>query len=201
MIESILETLSVFVLNTIDAWGYWGVFFLMAMESANLPVPSEIVMPFSGFLVSTGSFSFWPVVLVGTFGQLGGSLASYWIATHFERWTRKWVSHNRYFKKSQEWFDKYGVATAFWSRLMPIVRTFISFPAGLFRVNIWKFSIYTFVGAFIWTVPLTYAGFYLGENWQAIEPYFRKFDILIAGLLVAGVVWAVKLHYQKNKNE
>ena len=199
MIEEILEVISVFVLNTIENWGYWGVFFLMAMESANIPIPSEVVMPFSGFLVSTGVFSFWPVVLVGTLGQLSGSLTSYYIATHFERWTRNWVSHSPYFKKSQAWFDKYGVATAFWSRLMPIVRTFISFPAGLFRVNVWKFSIYTFIGSFIFTTIITYPGVYLGEHWHDLEPIFRRFSTLIAVFIVSALVFGLWSHFKKKK--
>ncbi|PIR97804.1 MAG: alkaline phosphatase [Candidatus Colwellbacteria bacterium CG10_big_fil_rev_8_21_14_0_10_42_22] len=197
MIEHILETLSVFILNVIESSGYWGVFFLMAMESANMPIPSEVVMPFSGFLVSTGVFDFWPVILIATLGQLSGSLFSYYIATHFEKWTRKWTSHNPYYQKSKSWFDQYGVATAFWSRLMPVIRTFISFPAGLFRVNIWKFSIYTFLGAFIWTTILTYPGVYLGENWQTLEPIFRKFDVLIAILIIVGGIYAFKMHFKK----
>ncbi|MBU2101651.1 DedA family protein [Patescibacteria group bacterium] len=199
MIEHILEVISTFVLAIIESSGYWGVFILMAGESANMPIPSEVVMPFSGFLVSTGVFSFWPVVFVATLGQLSGSLVSYYIATHFERWTRKWVSHSPYFVKSKEWFGKYGASTVFWSRLLPIVRTFISFPAGLFRVNIWKFSIYTFVGTLIWTIPLTYLGVYFGENWQVFEPIFRKFDILIGIVLVTGIFYAIKLHFKKTK--
>jgi len=197
MLEHILEILSKFILTTIEAWGELGVFVLMAMESANMPIPSEIVLPFSGFLVSTGVFSFWPIVLIATLGQLAGSLTSYYVATNFERWTRKWVSHNPYFQKSQEWFNKYGEATIFWSRLVPIIRTFISFPAGIFKVNIWKFSIYTFIGTFIFTVPLTYLGVYLGENWHAFEPYFRKFDFVIVGAIALGFIWWFWYHFKK----
>ncbi len=197
MIEQILEGLSTFVLNTIETTGYWGVFFLMALESANIPIPSEVIMPFSGFLVSRGVFYFWPVVLVGALGNLSGSMVSYYIAVYFEKWTRSWVTHNSYFSVSKRWFDRYGVTAAFWSRLMPVVRTFISFPAGLFRVSAWKFFTYTFLGSFIWSAVLTYPGVYLGENWQIIEPILRRFDILILVFLGIGFIFMLRNHFKK----
>lgn len=196
MIETILEILSVFVLTTIENWGYWGVFGLMALESANIPIPSEIIMPFSGFLVSTGVFSFWPVVFVGAIGNLTGSLASYYLADKFERW----IVENKHFDTAERWFSKYGVAVSFWSRLLPIVRTFISFPAGFFKVPVMKFSVLTFVGSFIWSAILTYPGVYLGENWHALEPIFRQFDILIAAVLLVGGIWGLKAHFSKKKH-
>jgi len=195
MIEYILETLSLFVLGVIEMWGYWGVFFLMALESANIPIPSEIIMPFSGFLVSTGVFDFWTVVFIGALGNLSGSLTSYYLADRL----KGWVMHNVYYEKIKGWVAKYGVVSAFWGRLLPIVRTFISFPAGLFKVPIIPFSIFTFVGSFIWSAILTYPGVYLGENWEAIEPIFRKFDLVIAALLVVGAVWGLKMHFGKKK--
>ena len=195
MIADILEVISLFVLNAIETWGYWGVFFLMALESANIPIPSEIIMPFSGFLVSTGVFDFWTVVFLGALGNLMGSLASYYVAGHF----KGWVENNRHFDEAKRWIAKYGVATAFWSRMMPIVRTFISFPAGLFKVPIWKFSFFTFIGSFIWSAILTYPGVYWGENWTIIEPIFRKFDLVIAVLLVLGITWGLKNHFGKKK--
>lgn len=195
MITDILEVISLFVLGVIETWGYWGVFFLMALESANIPIPSEIIMPFSGFLVSTGVFNFWIVVTLGALGNLAGSLASYYAAGYF----KGWVENNRHFDQAKAWIAKYGVAAAFWSRMMPIVRTFISFPAGLFKVPIWKFSIFTFIGSFIWSFLLILPGIYFGENWVVIEPIFRKFDLVIAILLVVGVVWGIKSHFGKKK--
>ena len=195
MIADILEVVSLFVLGVIETWGYWGVFFLMALESANIPIPSEIIMPFSGFLVSTGVFDFWTVVFLGALGNLTGSLASYYVAGYY----KGWVENNRHFDQAKGWIAKYGVAAAFWSRMMPIVRTFISFPAGLFKVPIWKFSFFTFIGSFIWSALLTYPGVYWGENWTIIEPVFRKFDLVIAVLLVLGIVWGLKNHFGKKK--
>jgi membrane protein DedA with SNARE-associated domain len=199
MIEGVLAGTSSFVLNTIEATGYWGVFVLMALESANIPIPSEIIMPFSGFLVSTGVFYFWCVVLVGALGNLAGSMVSYYIAIRFETWTRNRITHNPYFDRSQRWFDRYGIATAFWSRLMPVVRTFISFPAGLFKVSARRFFLYTFLGSFIWSAILTYPGVYLGERWQVIEPIFRRFNIVILALLVIGFIFILRNHCKKSR--
>ncbi|MDP3953478.1 MAG: DedA family protein [bacterium] len=195
MSEYILETLSLFVLGAIELWGYWGVFSLMALESANIPIPSEIIMPFSGFLVSAGVFDFWPVVLVGALGNLAGSLGSYYLAERL----KGWVIGNRHYASIQSWVSKYGVASTFWGRLLPIVRTFISFPAGLFKVPVIPFSIFTFAGSFIWSALLAYVGLYLGDNWEVIEPIFRKFDLVIAVLLVGGIVWGLKMHFGKKK--
>ena len=195
ILSEIIEIVSTFTLNTINAWGSVGVFVLMALESANIPIPSEIIMPFSGFLASRGDFSFWGIILVGTLGQLAGSLVSYYVAAKLDTKIRK----NRDFKTAERWFEKYGVWSVFLGRLLPIVRTFISFPAGMFKVNIWKFSILTFVGAYIWTWLLTYIGFQLGENWEVIGPYFRQFDYVIAGAGFIIFVWWLFHHFGKNK--
>jgi len=195
MIADALEIISLFVLNAIETWGYWGVFFLMALESANIPIPSEIIMPFSGYLVSTGVFDFWTVVSLGALGNLVGSLVSYSVAGYF----KSWVENNHHFDQAKAWIAKYGVAAAFWSRMMPIVRTFVSFPAGLFKVPIWRFAIFTFMGSFIWSAILTYPGVYWGENWEIIEPIFRKFDLVVAVLLAIGIIWGLKNHFGKKK--
>jgi len=194
MLEYILETLTVFTLDTIESLGYAGVFLLMALESANIPIPSEIIMPFSGFLVSTGSFNFWLVVFFGALGNLAGSLVSYFAASKLDRRIRK----NRDFALAERWFKKYGDISMFFSRMLPIVRTFISFPAGMFKVNIWKFSAYTFAGSFLWSWLLTYIGFVLGENWQTLEPYFRQFDYVIVGIGVASFIWWI-WHHKRRK--
>jgi len=196
MISSILEIISTFTLNIIDMFGYFGVFILMALESANIPIPSEVIMPFSGFLVSQGSFNFWLVVFIGASGNLAGSLVSYFAASKMDSRLRK----NREFQFAERWFEKYGEISMFFSRILPIVRTFISFPAGIFKVNILKFSIYTFAGSFIWSAFLTYVGFYLGENWHALGPYFRKFDYLIVIIGVIGIIMWI-WHHKKSKKQ
>jgi len=184
MLSYILETVSVFVLDTVESLGYVGIFTLSALESANVPIPSEVIIPFPGFLASRGVFNFWLVVLMGATGNLTGSLVSYFAATKLDNRIRK----KREFIAAQRWFDRFGIWSVFIGRLLPIVRTFISFPAGMFKVSIWKFSVLTFVGSFIWSWFLAYIGFTLGENWDIIGPYFRKFDFVVAGVIVVGII-------------
>lgn len=194
-INRIIEIVTVFVLNTIDSLGYVGVFTLMALESANIPIPSEIIMPFSGFLAAMGKFGFWLVVVVGALGNLAGSLVSYWAAIKLNDRIRR----NKDFLRAERWFERFGEASVFLGRILPVVRTFISFPAGMFRVNLWRFSLYTFVGSFIWSAFLTYIGFYLGENWDILGPYFRQFDYVIVGALGIGFIWWL-WHHLRNRN-
>ena len=194
MLSSILAKLSGFVLGTINNVGYLGVFGLMVLESANIPIPSEIIMPFSGFLASRGAFSFWLVVFFGALGNLVGSLISYSIARPLEPHLRK----SRHFLAAQSWFKRFGELSVFIGRLIPVVRTFISFPAGLFRVNLTRFSAYTFIGSFLWSTFLAYIGFVLGENWIRIEPYFRKFDYFIGAAILIFLAWFI--YRRRNKN-
>ena len=184
MVYSILEVLSTFILRIIDTLGYSGVFILMALESAAIPIPSEIIMPFSGFLSSVERFNFWLVVGAGTLGNLVGSLLLYGVGLYggrafVVRYGKFILFSESNLRVAEQWFEKYGGAAAFFGRLLPIVRTYISFPAGLARMNIWKFSIYTTLGSFIWSVFLTWIGLTLGERWGEIEFYVRKFDIII----------------------
>lgn len=202
MISDLIAAISLFVLKTIEYSGYVGVFFLMAVESANIPVPSEVIMPFSGFLVSQGVFGFWAVVLVGAFGNLAGSLFSYWLGF---RWGRKALPYAKYLlirehdiTAAEHWFARFGNAAAFVSRLLPVVRTFISFPAGIFRVPLLFFSLYTFAGSFVWSAFLAYLGMVLGENWHALESYFRQFDVAIVALGAAVVAWWIYRHFARN---
>ncbi|OGY58629.1 MAG: hypothetical protein A3C03_02565 [Candidatus Colwellbacteria bacterium RIFCSPHIGHO2_02_FULL_45_17] len=193
MLSDLVSIISTFVLETIESWGVIGVFVLMTLESANIPIPSEVIMPFSGFLVGTGVFSFWVIVFVGAFGNLVGSIISYFAASKLDGKIRSKLE----FKRAERWFNKFGVWSVFIARLLPIVRTFISFPAGMFKVNIWKFSALTFAGSLLWSWVLTRVGFILGENWSVIEPYFRKFDFAIAGGVLAGVAWRIWHHRKK----
>jgi len=195
MLGDLIAIISKFVLETISALGSFGVFTLMALESANIPIPSEVIMPFSGFLVSRGEFNFWGIVTVGAFGNLVGSLVSYYAASHVSgRIGKKWE-----LAVAQRWFDKFGIWSIFIGRLLPIIRTFISFPAGIFKVNIWKFSLLTFLGSFIWSWLMTYIGFLLGENWDIMGPYFRKFDFVIAGAVIVVVVWWLWGHFRRKQ--
>jgi len=183
MLEEVIESLTGFVLNTIGSLGEVGVFFLMLLQSANIPVPSEVIMPFSGFLASKGEFGFWIIVTVGTLGNLAGSLISYHLATPM----KKRLEHKKEFQSAERWFQRFGIRSVFIGRMVPVVSTFISFPAGLFKVNLLKFSALTFMGAFIWNSVLAYGGFFLGENWNILGPYFRKFDYLLVGIVIIGI--------------
>ena len=192
--------LSTFIIHLISNLGYAGIFALMTLESALLPIPSEVTMPFAGFLAQGGHLNFWLVVLTGAIGNLVGSLISYAIGFYLEEsvilgFVKKYgkfilISEHEY-TRAIHWFAKYGNPITFFSRLLPAVRTFISLPAGLAEMNIWKFSFYTFLGSFIWSAFLTWIGFYLGTKWNSLEPYFRKFQLVIVVFLVVGILWYI----------
>ncbi|MBM3255997.1 MAG: DedA family protein [Candidatus Moranbacteria bacterium] len=201
-----LEFLSSAIVGLIESTHYWGIFILMALESALIPIPSEVTMPFSGYLAQQGKLSFWAVVAAGALANLVGSWGAYALGYYLEesvilklvRSYGKFVllSEKEYLQ-SLRWFRKYGQSVAFFSRLLPAVRTFISLPAGLAGMNLWKFSFYTFVGSFLWSSLLTWIGFSFGANWKDIEPYFQKFHFLIVAAFVIFVLWYLnhKLHF------
>ncbi len=208
MIETLLAVLAAWVITVIETTGYVGVFLLMAAESANIPIPSEVIMPFSGFVAFGGTFSFWVVVVVGALGNLFGSLVSYffagWIVRHRDKLFLRFLISDDILALSERWFSRYGEATAFFSRLLPIVRTFISLPAGLGKMPLVKFSLYTFAGSLLWSALLAWIGWVLGANWHNLSQYFRQFDYLILVLLVVGVVWWGWKHVRgmmKNKQQ
>lgn len=188
------------IIHLISQAGYLSVFILMTLESALLPIPSEVTMPFAGFLAQQGTLNFWLVVLIGALGNLFGSLIAYAIGYFLEESVvvaliRKYgkfilVSEHEY-TRAVHWFQKYGSPIAFFSRLLPAVRTFISLPAGLAEMNIWKFSIYSFAGAFLWSGVLTWMGYSLGAHWNSFEPLFKKFQYGIVALFVVGILWYV----------
>lgn len=194
MIYDILAVISSFAVNFISASGYLGVFVLMALESALIPIPSEIIMPFSGFLVFDERFSFWPVVLWGTFGNLAGSIAAYFLGLYggrplMEKYGKYILISRHELDLADKWFQRYGSISVFFSRMLPAVRTFISLPAGIAKMPFGKFCLYTTLGSLPWSIALTYAGVVSGGNWHILGPYFRKFDwaIGILGLLFLGL--------------
>ncbi|MBI2577416.1 MAG: DedA family protein [Candidatus Wildermuthbacteria bacterium] len=206
LLEQLLSILSSFVISTIEATSYWGIGFLMALESANIPIPSEVVMPFSGFLVWEEKLTFGLVVLAGALGNLVGSIASYYLGKwggrpFLERYGRYFFVSRHDLDLADKLFSKYGTITIFASRMLPIVRTFISFPAGMAKMNIWKFSAYTFAGSLLWSIVLTYVGVITGENWHSLEKYFRKFDWLIAAVLIVLGAWWIWRHIRVMKRE
>ena len=201
----IIDALANFVTTVISHLGYPGVFLLMALESACIPIPSEIIMPFSGFLVATGQFNFWAIVIVGSLGNLAGSFLACWIGytggrSLVEKYGRYILLSQRDLESSDRFFRRYGQSTVFFSRLLPIIRTFISLPAGISKMDFKKFSLYTFLGVIPFTAVLTYAGVKLKENWTALQPYFHKFDLIIAIVIVLVVIWFVFRHLKRTNN-
>lgn len=187
------------LLQIISGMGYSGIFFLMTLESAVMPVPSEIVMPFAGYLAWEGTFNFWSVVLAGTFGNLLGSILAYYIGLKLGR---KFISKygkyvllkEKHLALSEKWFKNYGDKAIFFSRLLPMVRTVISLPAGIGKMNFTKFSLYTFVGSVPWNFALTYAGFWSGKNWEIITNYMHQLTIVvvIAILFIVGYWYSIR---------
>lgn len=197
-----VELLAHYIIQLIEQTSYVGIFILMFLESALIPIPSEITMPFSGFLAASGKLNFWGIVITGTLANLAGSLLAYYIGYLLEetiliglikKYGKFLLITVDDYNKAYKWFTKYGDKIIFISRILPAVRTVISLPAGVFKMNMKKFIIYTTVGCFIWSVLLTYIGFVLGENWNSLEVYFRQFQILIAVLIIgAGIFYIEK---------
>jgi membrane protein DedA with SNARE-associated domain len=188
-----------FVTSTFASFGYLAPLLLMALESCNIPIPSEIILPLSGFLVGVGKFSFWPAVLAGTVGGTLGSAVSYWIGALGGR--PLLLQYGRYVlishadaAKADLFFARYGEATAFFSRLLPVIRTFISLPAGITRMHFGKFLIYTFAGSLIWSIVLVYVGQALGQNWDQVHKLMQDFDYAIVAIILAAVAVYVWRH-------
>ena len=194
--------------SLISTYGYFGIFLLMTAESALIPIPSEITMTFAGFLSGMGQMNIWVVIFIGAIGNLIGSLLAFWLGRAMgEEWIRmaikkwgKWILiHEKDFDLSLKWFQKYGQGITVGSRLLPIVRTFISLPAGIADMNVWLFTLFTFIGSFIWSAILAFVGLKLGQNWLAIDPYFRKFQLLIIAFIAVGVGYYIYSHIKKSK--
>lgn len=201
MIENIISLLTNLIITFIDQSGYIGVFILMAAESALIPIPSEITMTFAGYLATTGRFNVYIVILIGALANLAGSILAYWLGywgeeTFIRNLIKKYgkyvlISEHEY-DRSEKWFRKYGEKIVFFSRVLPVVRTFISLPAGIAKMNFVKFCYLTFFGSLIWSVFLTYIGFVLGKNWNSLHPYYQKFEyVIIFGCvaIVAYYIW------------
>jgi len=175
----------------------------MALESACIPIPSEMIMPFAGFLVWQGQFSLWQVVLWGALGNLVGSIIAYIIGYYggrplVEKYGKYIFVSRRDLESADKWFLEYGQGAVFFSRLLPIIRTFISLPAGIAKMNFKKFCLYTFLGALLWSYFLAYAGLIMGENWENLKIYFHKFDLVIGILIILGIIWWIKRHLSQS---
>ena len=202
MLAFIDEIVIPFLNNLYGAVGYAGVMLAMAIESAMIPLPSELILPYAGFLVSDpnqlepltrGHWNFWIVVVVATIGNTIGSLVAYAIGAwggrpFLERYGKYLLIRQHEIELADHFFQRYGAATAFFSRLLPVVRTFISFPAGVARMPLGKFVAYSTAGAFLWSTLLVFAGQQLGSRWVDIRHALQPFDLAIAAAVIGAVV-------------
>lgn len=195
----ITEWIATTAVAIISATGYPGIFILMTMESMVFPVPSEAVMPFAGFLIVDGQFSFSGVIAASTIGSIVGSLLSYSIGFYggkpfIQKFGKYLLLNVHHLELSEKFFAKRGDITILISRFIPIVRHLISIPAGFGKMNIWKFSIYTIIGAGCWNAFLTYVGYSLKNNWSEVMKYSHTIDLVIVGVLgIAGIYYMYKI--------
>ncbi len=182
--------------------GYLGVAIAMAIESACIPLPSEVIVPMAGWMVYRGVFDFWLVAIAATLGNTLGSSLAYWVGRLggrplIERYGRYILISAHDLEVADNWFGKYGEAAVFFGRLLPVVRTFISFPAGVARMNFGKFLLYSTLGAFPWVLALAYAGKLMGDNWVMVREVLKNFDYPIAAIIVVAVAYYVYRHVKK----
>ena len=209
MIARIIEIISAFIVATISTLGYGGVILLMAIESACIPLPSEIIMPFSGYLVSRGEMNLWLVGVAGAVGCVAGSMVAYWVGMYggrplIEKYGRFVLISHHDLDLADRWFAKYGEVIVFVSRLLPAIRTFIAFPAGVARMNIPRFIIYTFAGSLPWCIGLAYVGQKLGEQWDKdprLKTLFHRFDFVIGIVIVLAAAWWIWRHFKHGKSK
>ncbi len=179
-----------FLVNFIGALGYFGIFILMFLESSFFPFPSEVVIVPAGYLAFMGEMNLGLVILAGTLGSLGGAWLNYFIADKFGRRIVLRFLKEHHLKRVEDFFERHGHISTFNGRLVPVVRQYISFPAGLARMNPLKFSVYTGLGAGIWVSILAFLGYFLGENEALIVSYLRELTWIVLGLVaVSSVVY------------
>jgi membrane protein DedA with SNARE-associated domain len=202
LVARIIEILSGLIVGTISALGYPGLVLLMGIESACIPLPSEIIMPFSGYLVYTGRFSLWAVSVAGAIGCVVGSIVAYWVGMYggrpvIEKYGRYVLISPHDLDLAERWFARRGELIVFGSRLLPVIRTFIAFPAGVAKMNLTRFVAYTFLGSLPWCLGLAYIGQKLGEQWDkndTLKTWFHRFDFVIGIIGVLAVVLWVWRH-------
>ena len=209
MIAKIIEFLSGIIVAVISAMGYSGVVLLMAIESACIPLPSEIIMPFAGYLVSRGEMNIWLVGVAGAVGCVLGSLVAYWVGMYggrplIEKYGRYVLISRQDLALADRWFSRYGELIIFTSRLLPAIRTFIAFPAGVARMNLTRFVLYTFAGSLPWCLGLAWVGQKLGEQWnkdERLKTLFHRFDFVIGIIGLLAVIWWVRRHLKHLKED
>jgi membrane protein DedA with SNARE-associated domain len=198
----VLAAFGRFITQEVATYGYVAIFVLMLLESACVPIPSEVTMLFGGALVSTPvlapdqQLNFVAVAVIGAAANLVGSWLSYWVGYAggrplVDRWGRYLLLRPHEIDRAHDWFERYGQETVFFGRLLPVVRTFISLPAGVARMRFSKFTLYTLLGCLPWTFGLTFVGYRLGERWDQVERLIRPVSWLLVAFIVAGIGWWV----------
>ncbi|MGZ4881916.1 MAG: DedA family protein [Halobacteriota archaeon] len=201
---SFLIQVSTYILNVIDTYGYYGILVGMTIESMGIPLPSEIILPYGGYLAYLGHLNFFAVTLTGTLACVVGSLFTYFIAFYggnylFERYGKYVGITKRELNVANAWFDRYGEISVFISRMIPGVRAYSSIPAGICRMDVKKFSVYTFLGSLPWNLALVFAGYYLGANWQSISAAYYYFVIIVLVVLLCVGIGFVLLKRAKTR--
>ncbi len=194
----IAELLSGYITQFISSIGYVGVFILMMLESAALPVPSEVVMPFAGYLAYQGFFNLYLISILGAVGCTAGSVLSYYVGykggrPFIEKYGKYLFIESRHMQLAETWFNKYGDRAVFFSRLLPVVRTFISLPAGIGKYDLKKLVTFSFIGSLPWCFALAYVGFYLGPFWMKIIGFFNELDIVVIAAIIIIFLYYWKL--------
>lgn len=211
MVEHILSVLSQFIMHTEASMGYLGVVLLMGIESCCIPLPSEVIMPFAGYICTPEGaaevgrqFSLWGMSLAGAIGCVVGSIPAYYIGMYGGRPLicryGKYILMSRHdLDLADRWFEKHGDITVFVARLLPVVRTFIAFPAGVNKMNMTKFIVYTFLGSFPWCLMLAWVGVKVGQNLEVLKPWFHRFDAVIGVVLLAGIALWIYRHVKGSR--
>lgn len=182
--------------------GYFGVFLGMAIESACIPLPSEIILPMAGWMVSRQVFTFAGATIAGILGGVFGSIVAYWVGAIggrplLDRYGRYVLISSHDIATADRWFNRFGPPAIFFSRMLPVVRTFISLPAGIARMPFGQFVAYTTLGSLPWTIALIYAGKALGDNWESVRTFLAKFDYVVVAIIVVAVAWYVYHHVSR----
>jgi len=196
VIASLTDPIVELATSVVADLGLLGIFVLMALESACIPIPSEATMLFAGFNVSKGSYSLVVVTLVGSFANLAGSWLAYAIGYYgrvdvLEKHGRKLHIRPEHLRAADRWFERHGDATVFFTRMLPIIRTFISLPAGVARMPFWRFSVLTFLGCLPWVFALTFIGQQVGENWEQWKDSLHYVDYAVGAIIVIAIAYLV----------
>ena len=204
MIHTLLESIGTWIQHVIASGGYFAVAGLMAVESACIPLPSEVIMPFAGSLTSAGPLSLWGVSLAGAIGCVLGSIPAYYLGQYggrpvIERFGRYVLISHHDLDLADRLFERHGQGIVFVARLLPVIRTFIAFPAGVARMPMGRFIAYTFIGSLPWCFGLALVGQKLGEHWEALKPIFHASDGIIVAAVVAGAGLWIYRHLRRGQ--